>query len=237
MSLRAMLWALEDAPATDATALLILWALADRAADDGRAAYPSVDWIAERARCSTRTVHRHLRTLEDGGLIRRGDQQLVAHFRADHRPVVWDLNLDISRGDNLSRGDTGGSHGVTLVTERGDTVVTQTVPLPTGETVPVTTPVVPGVDRAAAFDKFWAVYPKKVGKEGARRKWSSATRKVAPDVIIAGAERYRDDPTRTPQYTAHPTSWLNAGRWDDEVTPAKPDDGYADHWANGGTFR
>lgn len=220
MSLRAMLWALEDAPVNDTSALVILWALADRASDDGRSAYPSVEWIADRARCSTRTVHRHLRTLEQDGLISRGDQQIVAHFRADHRPVVWDLNLSARRGDNLSRRDTRDAHGVTPVTERGDTVVTQTVPLPTGETVPVTVPSSgPSSEPAIlgiAFDQFWSIYPRKVGKEAARKAWMKACRKTAPLTILAGAERYRDDRTRVPQYTAHPTTWLNAGRWADE---------------------
>lgn len=211
MSLRAMLWALESAPVTDTSALVILWALADRASDDGRSAYPSVEWIADRARCSTRTVHRHLRTLEADGLISRGDQQMVAHFRADHRPVVWDLNLSLERGDNLARRDTGGIHGVSPVTSRGDTGGTQTVPSPTGKTVPVTVP-----SSGAWFEEFWSTYPRRVGKDAARKAWARVTKATDPQVVIDGAARYRDDRTRVPQYTAHPTTWLNAGRWADE---------------------
>lgn len=94
MSLKAMLWVMEDAPVTDPIALLILYALADRANDDGTAAWPSQAWIADRARCSIRTVRRKLEDLEDEGIIRRGDHRLVAHLRGDRRPFVWDINLD-----------------------------------------------------------------------------------------------------------------------------------------------
>ncbi|WJJ10356.1 helix-turn-helix domain-containing protein [Prescottella equi] len=93
MSIAAMTWALTAAPVESAQEHVILIALADRASDDGTAAWPSQDWIALRARCSTRTVRRHLRSLEDRGVIRRGDQSLVKHLRADHRPIVWDLNV------------------------------------------------------------------------------------------------------------------------------------------------
>lgn len=94
MSIAAITWALTAAPVESAQEHVILIALADRARDDGTAAWPSQAWLAGRARCSTRTVRRHLRALEDRGIIRRGDQDLVAHLRSDSRPIVWDLNLD-----------------------------------------------------------------------------------------------------------------------------------------------
>jgi hypothetical protein len=97
-----MLWALETAPVDDQGQLLVLIALADRAGDDGTAAWPSISWIAERARCSTRTVIRHLHALRATGLISLGDQQLVAHLAANRRPQVYDLDLSRVRGDTMS---------------------------------------------------------------------------------------------------------------------------------------
>jgi hypothetical protein len=70
------------------------------------------------------------------------------------------------------------------------------------------------------FLEFWYVYPRKVGKEAARKAWAKALKLSDPDAIIRGAMAYRDDPTRKPDYTAHPTTWLNAGRWQDEAAPA-----------------
>ncbi|WP_426717068.1 helix-turn-helix domain-containing protein [Corynebacterium auriscanis] len=84
---------MEDAPVENQGELAVLYALADRSNDDGTGAYPSQEWIAERARCSPRTVRRHLNEMEQREVISRGDQKMVAHFRRDRRPIVWNLNL------------------------------------------------------------------------------------------------------------------------------------------------
>lgn len=142
MSIRVMSWALEHAPVTDATALLVLLALSDRASDDGEAAFPSQEWLAKRARCSVRTVRRKLGELESAGVIRKGDPRLVAHIRQDRRPTVWNVCMGRAnsgvqggyfsserpdsnvRADNLT-GRTAVSYppesGRTAVTERPDT--------------------------------------------------------------------------------------------------------------------
>ena len=93
---------MNEAPVDDARQLLILYALADRVHDDGTCAWPSQEWIAERARCTSRTVRNHLQKLEEDGLISRGDQQHVAHIRKDRRPIVWDLNLDKVRPEIMT---------------------------------------------------------------------------------------------------------------------------------------
>lgn len=134
MSLKAMLWVLEDCTVAEPELRVLLFALADRAANDGASAFPSRAWLAERCFCSVRSVSRRLARLEEMGIIRRGDQHLVDHFRADRRPVVWDLNITygvtpVSRRDTgdmsatSCRGDTCDTYGVTPVTERGDTAV------------------------------------------------------------------------------------------------------------------
>lgn len=95
MSHKAAQWVLNDAPVTDATALLVLHGLADHANPDGEGAYPSRETLARYARCSVRSVSVKLKVLEDGGVILRGDQELVSHIRADRRPTVWNLNYDV----------------------------------------------------------------------------------------------------------------------------------------------
>lgn len=99
MSIRAMSWALKDAPVPDPVAHLILIGLADHAADDGTNARPSRATLADYAHVTPRTVGTKLKLLEESRLIRRGDQQQVAHLRSDRRPVVWDLNLAAVRSD------------------------------------------------------------------------------------------------------------------------------------------
>ena len=138
MSIKVISWVREHAPTENPAELCILYSLADRANDDGQGCWPSVATMAEESRCSERTVQRHLRNLEQRGIIVRGDQRLVERYRADRRPIVWDLNLSLKREDagcqsvmpSQSRGDKSGTNGVTNSASRGDTVVTQTVSKP-----------------------------------------------------------------------------------------------------------
>jgi hypothetical protein len=75
------------------------------------------------------------------------------------------------------------------------------------------------LDTDADFIRFWEAYPRRAGKGHARRAWRKAITRASVDTIIAGAERYRDDPNRTEQYTALPSTWLNGERWDDDPLP------------------
>ena len=68
-----------------------------------------------------------------------------------------------------------------------------------------------------AFDEFWSLYPRKIGKGGAKKAWAKITRGVKPELIIEGARRMSADPNLPEtQFIPHPSTWLNEGRWDDE---------------------
>lgn len=74
----------------------------------------------------------------------------------------------------------------------------------------------------ADFDRFWDLVPKKVGKLDAEKKFFAAIKsgQVTVDELIAGMRRYaqhiRSNSTDD-QYVSHPASWLNKGRWHDEL--------------------
>jgi hypothetical protein len=74
-----------------------------------------------------------------------------------------------------------------------------------------------------AFDRFWAVYPKRVAKEAARKAFAKAAENGTDvEALIAGAQRYAvERQSQDPKYTKHPATWLNAGCWADE-TPGAP---------------
>jgi hypothetical protein len=78
-----------------------------------------------------------------------------------------------------------------------------------------------GDSNAGAFERFWAQYPKKVGKLAAQKAFARAVDGGAgPQDIMLGVARYaaeRDG--QDPKYTKHPASWLNAGCWTDEPSP------------------
>lgn len=62
------------------------------------------------------------------------------------------------------------------------------------------------------FDRFWAAYPKKVGKEKARR----AFEKVHPteDQLVRMLEAITE---QSRVYSWSKATWLNQKRWEDEV--------------------
>jgi hypothetical protein len=71
------------------------------------------------------------------------------------------------------------------------------------------------------FDEFWSAFPRHVAKGAARKAWKSALRLADADTLIAGAERYAQDPNRDPAFTCHASTWLRAERWEDEPLPAR----------------
>lgn len=80
----------------------------------------------------------------------------------------------------------------------------------------------PGSDDDPQWLRFWDAYPRKDGKKTARTKWAAAVKKTDPEVIITGAERYRDRMNRedTPrQKIKMAEGWLNGERWEDESGP------------------
>jgi len=109
MALDPIVWALKDAPVSDAGERLILTVLAEHSNEDGTSAFPSQATIARIAMCTDRSVRNKLKAMEDRRLIVRGDQRLVEVFPRDKRPIVWDLAIPYSwwgvRWDrmNLSR--------------------------------------------------------------------------------------------------------------------------------------
>lgn len=72
------------------------------------------------------------------------------------------------------------------------------------------------------FDEFWALYPRRTGKPEARKRWAKITRKTDPQVILDGLAARVDwwSRARTErEFIPHPTTWLNQGRWEDEIEP------------------
>lgn len=71
------------------------------------------------------------------------------------------------------------------------------------------------------FDEFWTTYPRRAAKPDAGRAWAKAVKVDAPEIIIKGAARYRDDPNRDPAFTMLPATWLNRHAWNDDPQPPR----------------
>ncbi len=79
-------------------------------------------------------------------------------------------------------------------------------------------------DLQANFERFWVVYPRKVGRDAARRVW----RQLAPDNALTdrmvaaveqhcASEQWQKDGG---QFIPYPRTWLNRGGWTDELDAA-----------------
>jgi hypothetical protein len=81
------------------------------------------------------------------------------------------------------------------------------------------------------FDDFWDLYPKKVDKQKALKAFQQIAKQKTATVeeVISGLRKQLPDfESRDPKYVPHPTTWLNAARWDDEpqtprTSPASTD--------------
>ena len=67
------------------------------------------------------------------------------------------------------------------------------------------------------FDMFWMTYPKKVGKEAARKAWL----KVNPNLtVVLQALSWQKESSQwfknNGQFIPNPSTWINQHRWEDE---------------------
>jgi hypothetical protein len=91
-------------------------------------------------------------------------------------------------------------------------------PPPTPDASP-TGSVPPHADLEADFEEFYKSYPRRTGRQEARRKFGTAVKKhgVTGRELVDGARRYAEAMVGTPnQYVKHPATWLHQGCWADE---------------------
>lgn len=70
-----------------------------------------------------------------------------------------------------------------------------------------------------AFERFWKAYPKKVGKEAARKAFGKV--KVPVESLLTAIDRQKCGSqwkAENGRFIPNPATWLNQGRWEDEVT-------------------
>ena len=77
------------------------------------------------------------------------------------------------------------------------------------------------VDHDAWFDAFWRVYPRKVGKQKAKNRFKKiVTNEDKFNELMAAIEKQNEVySTREMKSIPHPDTWLNQGRWEDELLP------------------
>lgn len=75
----------------------------------------------------------------------------------------------------------------------------------------------------AAFEEFWAAYPRKKGKGGAFRSWKRNKPDVAEVLSAIEAQKNGFDWQKDGgQFIPHPQTWLNNSCWLDEASESPP---------------
>lgn len=72
-----------------------------------------------------------------------------------------------------------------------------------------------------AFDEFWKIYPRKIGKGAARKAFAKAAQSIGDtEIIIKAAKEYKEicvSQSKDPKFIPHASTWLNQERWEDEI--------------------
>jgi len=72
-----------------------------------------------------------------------------------------------------------------------------------------------------AFTAFWKAYPNRKGKADAQKAFDKAIKQTTLETMIAAIAAYIANKPAWQDFK-HPATWLRAGCWDDEWTPAVP---------------
>lgn len=230
----------------------ILAYCAERANDDGSGIWASKVTIAKEVECTKKTVIDTMKTFVDEGILALVGKKKISngfvHVYNINLPAVEALKDAISdeelRGVILNPSPDYTPRGVTstpqevysLHPNRPRTVLKPSKPQ---------TPEGPSLfsanietehkdDTSALFDRFWKEYPKKAGKEPARKAFTKAIKREVPEKIIRGARAYSDwlKNPKPGEFRPHPKNaqgWLNDSRWnDEELQPSQRSSKYAD---------
>jgi DNA-binding transcriptional ArsR family regulator len=177
-------------------------------------------------------VHRALKRLRETGMLdaehvgqdrrdrtlayRVGEAAIREMQRAESRDAPRDVArthraesrdvLSVEREQEMNEGDNTHAHSVSVP-------VLSSPSLSLNVTVP---------SMGEAFDQFWLVYPRRVGKRKAQVAFEHARNRAPVSDIVAGAVMLAADPNLPEtQFIPHPTTWLNRDGWNDEPMPTR----------------
>lgn len=164
---------------------------------------------------SEEQVRRAVEKLVDVGLIGTGNFNPSAYDR-----TKWFCLL---RQIHLAKLPNGSGENAGPIPDRNpDRRTDRNLPLFDADASPSPSPSAPpqpkSNDLDQSFDEFWSAYPKRVEKKAARAKFAAAVKGGAdPERIVAAAAAYARSENVRRGFAKHPTTWLNAGCWEDEL--------------------
>jgi hypothetical protein len=197
-------WVL-DADISD-RAIRVYSILARYADNDTLQAFPSRETLAKRCHCHWRSIDRAIDELVSLGAIVKTHRKHGDAYQSN----LYTLRRVLPR---LSVGTDTTVTGV---------LTPESLGTDTGGNLTITTQLEPEElepfnDIDEQFNQFWSVYPRKKGKGQARKAFEKALEKTDLQTILDGVQAYiANDVMDDPQFIAHPSTWLNGERWEDE---------------------
>jgi hypothetical protein len=202
-------WVL-DADISD-RAIRVYSILARYADNDTLQAFPSRETLAKRCHCHWRSIDRAIDELVSLGAIVKTHRKHGDAYQSN----LYTLRRVLPR---LSVGTDTTVTGV---------LTPESLGTDTGGNLTITTELEPSNiellnDINAQFNQFWSVYPRKKGKGQARKAFEKALEKTDLQTILDGVHAYiANDVMDDPQFIAHPSTWLNGERWEDEYAETR----------------
>lgn len=141
-----------------------------------------------------------------------------AHCEKQKASVMkrWVKTVDPETGEEIPKEYDGTNqstfHGITTV-----------IPLENGNgNIPKSSSQGKKERKEEVFNRFWEVYPRKIGKQAARKAFDKVPASVWDKLVPAVEAQKNGTQWRREggRYIPNPATWLNQGRWDDEVQTA-----------------
>jgi hypothetical protein len=196
-------------------------------------AWPGQNRLAADCHVSDRTIRRVVELLQKRGHLEvtvGGGRAETNRYRPILKPSETRTHVSTLRAGNVDIGvqDNSEKHGHVRPETRTYVSGEGGHPCPT---IPLRDPIketskgktLAMVDHG--FDEFWAIFPKKVDKLKAEKLYAVIikTKRATAADLLAGAKRYAAAKAGTERrFIKHPTTWLNAGAWLDEIEPNSP---------------
>lgn len=208
-------------------------------ANAGRCAWPSRALIGERCGKDVGTVGRALKVLVDAGALTI--EQRKWEDSGKQRPSVYRLAVFDPRGQEPGRDiddperDIANSRSaisrkpearfrasknITIRTKPEEQNTRANVCENAQQPLIEVDGLTPAANPSNGFDEFWERYPRKVGKEAARKAWAKLVKaKTDPQTIMDRLDiwlEFWDVQRNGVQYVKHPQGWMNSGLYLDD---------------------
>lgn len=203
-------------PVENSTAKIVLLALSAYSNASGEC-FPSQQKLASDTAMTDRSVRTAIKWLSERGYI-----EIIPRKNTSNFYIITSMKeLDMDHEEKSS------SEVVSNITKL-DIAKSRKAIITSAEKVshPLQTP---------TFQAFWEAYPRGIGKGSARTAFAKALKLSSANEIIQGAIAYSQhckEMGTEKKYIPHPSTWLNAERWEDDLESEKEESKKTIGWVN-----